>query len=143
MKMLINIISAFLSTIGFSVVFQVQRKHVLASGMLGAVSWGVYLFLTDDLAFSTVWASFIATLLVTALSYVLAKLRKTPIIVFLVGGIIPLVPGVGLYRTMYNLLQQDYATAINYMLLTFEIAGVIAGAIVIISLLPLLWRKTK
>lgn len=138
--MIISIISAFISTIGFSIVFQVQKKHLLTCGTIGAIGWLIYLLL-DDYSHSSVLASFIAALVVTQLSYVLARKRKTPITIFLVTGIIPLVPGLGLYRMMASLLKEDYGMALDYALLTFEIAGVIAGAIVIISLLPLLWRK--
>lgn len=138
--MILSILSAFISTIGFSIVFHVQKKHLLICGATGAISWTIYLLLNQK-GNSSVLASFLATLVVTTLSYLLAKKRKTPITVFLIAGIIPLVPGLGLYRMMYALLEEDYSLALDYATLTFEIAGVIAGAIVIISLLPLLWRK--
>lgn len=140
--MILSVISAFISTIGFSIVFHVRRKHLLLCGTVGAIGWLIYLLLNERYN-SSVLASFIAALVVTELSYILAKKRKTPITVFLVTGIIPLVPGLGLYRMMSSLLLEDYSSALNYASLTFEIAGVIAGAIVIISLLPLLWRKPK
>ncbi|MBQ1274103.1 MAG: threonine/serine exporter family protein [Cellulosilyticum sp.] len=138
--MILSVISAFISTIGFSIVFHVQKKHLLICGAVGAIGWLIYLLVNERFN-SSVIASFIAALVVTALSYLLAKKRKTPITIFLVAGIIPLVPGLGLYRMMYAVLNKDYSSALNYATLTFEIAGVIAGAIVIISLLPLLWRK--
>lgn len=138
--MIISILSAFISTIGFAIVFHTQKKHLLICGSVGAVGWMIYL-LIEFLSKDPVLASFIAALIVTQVSYSLSKRRKTPITVFLIAGIIPLVPGLGLYRTMYAILETDYSLAIEYATLTFEIAGVIAGAIVIISLLPLLWRK--
>lgn len=140
--MMLSILSAFISTLGFSIVFHVQRKHLLICGATGAISWTLYLLLIQN-SHSSVLASFLSTLVVTTLSYLLAKKRKTPITVFLIAGILPLVPGLGLYRMMYALLDEDYSLALDYATLTFEIAGVIAGAIVIISLLPLLWRKPK
>lgn len=140
--MILSVLSAFISTIGFSIIFHVRHAHLLICGTIGAIGWLIYLLLNDRYH-SAVLASFIAALVVTALSYLLAKKRKTPITVFLVTGIIPLVPGLGLYRTMSYMLEEDYNTALDYATLTFEIAAVIAGAIVIISLLPLLWRKPK
>lgn len=140
--MMLSILSAFISTIGFSIVFHAKRKHLLICGAVGAISWTLYLLLNQQ-GDSPVLASFLATLVVTALSYLLAKKRKTPITVFLIAGIIPLVPGLGLYRMMSALLEEDYSLALDYATLTFETAGVIAGAIVIVSLLPLLWRKQR
>lgn len=140
--MILSVLSAFISTIGFAIFFHVRQTHLLICGTIGAIGWLIYLLLNGKYH-SAVLASFIAALVVTALSYLLAKKRKTPITVFLVTGIIPLVPGLGLYRTMSYMLEEDYSTALDYATLTFEIAAVIAGAIVIISLLPLLWRKPK
>jgi len=140
--MIISVLSAFISTIGFAIIFHVRKPHLLICGTIGAIGWLIYLILNNQYH-SAVLASFIAALIVTSLSYLLAKKRKTPITVFLVTGIIPLVPGIGLYRTMYYMLEEDYSTALDYATLTFEIAAVIAGAIVIISLLPLLWRKPR
>lgn len=138
--MILSILSAFISTIGFSVVFHAQRKHLLLCGLVGAIGWTVYLLINPHQD-APVLASFVATLVITSLSYLLAKQRRTPITVFLIAGILPLVPGLGLYRMMSALLDENYTLALDYATLTFEIAGVIAGAIVIISLLPLLWRK--
>ena len=141
--MLLNILSAFISTIGFSIVFHVQKKHLLICGSVGAIAWTIYLVLVDQ-GFSSVSASFFSAFVVTALSYILAKKRKKRIItVFLIAGIIPLVPGLGLYRMMASILDENYNAALDYATLTFEIAGVIAGAIGIASILPLLWRKPR
>lgn len=138
--MMLSIFSAWISTIGFSILFHVRKKHLLICGSVGAAGWAIYL-LGEKKGFSSVLSTFLAALLVTQLSYILAKKLKTPITVFLITGILPLVPGLALYRTMYSLMILDYAAAIEYAILTFAIAGVIAGAIVIISVMPFLWRK--
>ncbi len=139
---IISLVSAYISTIGFSIVFHIQKKHLLICGLVGSTGWAIYL-IGEQVGFSSVISTFLATLLVTQISYILARTRKTPVTVFLIAGIIPLVPGLGLYRTMFSLLTANYSKAIEYAILTFELAGVIAGAIVIISLLPLLWRPKK
>ena len=140
--MIASIFSAFICTIGFAVIFHTQKKHLVTCGLVGAIGWAIYLFI-EKLSNDPVIATFIASLVITSVSYLLSKNRKTPITVFLISGIIPLVPGVGLYRTMYALLQLDYSAAADSAALTFQLAGVIAGAIVIISLVPLLWRKPR
>lgn len=140
--MIISIFSAFIATIGFAVIFHTKQKHLIPCGLVGAIGWAIYL-LVEQVTLDDVLATFISSLVVTLVSYLLSKSRKTPITVFLISGIIPLVPGVGLYRTMYALLQSDYSSAVDWAALTFQLAGVIAGAIVIISLVPLLWRKPR
>lgn len=138
--MILSIISAFISTIGICFVFQVQKKHVLTCGLIGAIGWAIYSFGTAfDLG--DILSTFIASLSVTFLSLQLSRTKKTPVTVFLIPGIIPLVPGLGLYRTMYAILLSDYNKAADYAILTTELAGTIAGAIIIISVLPLLKHR--
>lgn len=140
--MIISIISAFLATVGFSILFHIPKRHLYVCGFIGAIGWGIYL-LIEQLGYSPILATFLGAVFVAQLSSFFARKRKTPVTTFLIVGIIPLVPGLGLYRTMYALLFNDYLKALEYAILTLELSGVIAGAIIIVSLLPLLWRPRK
>lgn len=140
--MIVSVFSAFMCTIGFSIMFNVERKHLLICGVVGGIGWMIYL-IGQNVGFSDVLATFIASLVITQTSYFLARKRKTPITVYLIPGIISLVPGLGLYRAMYAMIEGNFSRSVQYAVLTFELAGVIAGAIVIISLVPFIWRKPK
>ncbi|MDK2810897.1 MAG: hypothetical protein PWR27_1606, partial [Petroclostridium sp.] len=67
------------------------------------------------------------------LSEFFARQFKMPVTIFLTSGIIPLVPGAGLYYTMLELVQNNYAAAISKGVETIFIAGSIAVAIAISS----------
>ncbi|MGL4344534.1 MAG: threonine/serine exporter family protein [Cellulosilyticaceae bacterium] len=137
-----NIISAFVTTVCFSLLFNVSKKHIWICGFVGSIGWGLYT-LGELMQYSTVLSTFVASLVISQISYFLAKSRRAPVTVFLIPGIIPLVPGVGLYRTMYSLLFADYTKALEYALVTFQLSGVIAGSIIIAALLPLLFRTSR
>ncbi|MGL4736427.1 MAG: threonine/serine exporter family protein [Cellulosilyticaceae bacterium] len=137
-----NVISGFVTTFCFSLLFNVSKKHLVSCGFVGALGWGIYTA-GEMLGYSTVLSTFVASWALAQLSYFLAKSRLAPVTVFLIPGIIPLVPGVGLYRTMYSLLFADYNKALGYALLTFQLSGVIAGAIIIAALMPLLFRPKR
>lgn len=140
--LLLHTISAFFATIFFSVLFNVQKKHLVPCGIIGALGWAVYtICIMQD--YSPVVSTFLGACLVAQSSYFLAKYKKAPVTIFLIPGIIPLVPGIGLYRTMYALLFSDHGKALEYALMTFQLSGVIAGAIIIVALPPLLFRKQK
>lgn len=141
-NLIVHVISAFVATVGFSILFNVQRRHLLICGLVGAVGWGVYIVGTQ-MGYSEVLSTFIAAVVVSQSSYYLAKKRRAPVTVFLIAGIIPLVPGVGLYRTMYSLLFEDYTKALEYALVTFQMSGVIACAIILCALTPLLFRSKR
>ena len=138
----IHVISAFFATIFFSIIFNVQKKHLFACGIMGAVGWGIYI-LGVLLGYSGVLFTFLGAYFVAQGSYFLAKYKCAPVTVFLIPGIIPLVPGIGLYRTMYALLFSEHSKALEYALTTFQLSGVIAGAIIMAALLPLLFRPRR
>ena len=131
----IHTISAFFATIFFSVLFNVQKKHLIACGIMGACGWAIYIIGTMQ-NYSPVLSTFLGAYLVAQGSYFLAKYKKAPVTVFLI-------PGIGLYRTMYALLFSQYTKALEYALLTFQLSGVIAGAIIMAALLPLLFRSRR
>ena len=72
----------------------------------------------------------------------MARVMKAPATIFLIVGIIPLVPGGGLYYTMEALLSGDTALFAQTGLETAACAGAIAvGVSMVSSLARLLFRK--
>lgn len=140
--LILNVVSAFAATLCFSILFNVQKRHLMICALVGALGWGIYI-IGVALEHSDLLSTFIAALAVSQVSYSLAKKRKAPVTVFLIAGIIPLVPGVGLYRTMYSLLFAEYNKALEHALVTFQLTGVIAGAIIVSAVIPLLFKNKK
>ncbi|ONI40881.1 hypothetical protein AN639_12860 [Candidatus Epulonipiscium fishelsonii] len=138
---IVHAISAFLATTAFSIIFNVNRKHLLVCGIIGSVGWTAYIILSKYFMFSEVSSNFIASLLVSIMSYILSKIRFAPITVFLISGVIPLVPGIGLYKTMYFLLFEEYILALKQALVTFQVSGVIAVSISIVTMIPFALKK--
>lgn len=96
--LLIYLLTAFLGCIGFGIVFNLRGQNLLLAAGGGTFAWGVVLALQKPLGELT--AFFWASVAVTLLCEVLARLRRCPVTVFLVVGIIAMVPGGSLYRTM-------------------------------------------
>ncbi len=142
MYLLINMVSSFFATLCFSIIFNVKQKHLLLCGIVGSLGWTIYT-IGEMQAASPVLSTFLASFAVAELSYFLAKAHRAPVTVFLISGIIPLVPGIGIYRTMYALLFSQYAEAQESGLIAFQMSAVIAGAIILAALLPLLFRKRR
>ena len=85
---------------------------------------------------SVVAASLYGTLALALLSRVLAVVRRCPVTVFLTGGIFPLVPGAGIYYTVYAFITGDNAGVLFKGVETLKIAGAIALGIVLVLALP-------
>ena len=62
-----------------------------------------------------------------------SEMKKAPATLFASVGLIPVVPGGGMYRTMHALIQGDYPAAANYGVETVLIAGSLALAVALVS----------
>lgn len=62
----------------------------------------------------------------TLYAEILARIVKTPVTVFVITSVIPMVPGGALYYTMLGLLQGDKATFVDRGLYTLSAAGAMA-----------------
>lgn len=92
--------------------------------------WMAYYFLSEnnvDPLASTVGASFT----IAVIGHVYARLYKTPVIIFTIAGIIPLVPGGTAYRAMRAFVQNDYGNAMSLAAKAFMISGSIALGLIL------------
>ena len=120
----ISCLYAFGGCVAFCLVFEMRRvRYILCAAGIGTVAQVVYLLLVN---YSTVPRLLMATVVAAALAEVFARVMKTPATVFLIIGIIPLVPGGGLYYTMEALVNSDMALFSQYGMETIASAGAIA-----------------
>ncbi|MBN4074378.1 MAG: hypothetical protein COA82_10065 [Alkaliphilus sp.] len=138
--MILSFVYAFLSTIGFSVLFNIPRREMIFTGICGGLGWLAY----DSLALmgvSVVFSSFLGALVVSILAEILAKLRKKPATIFVVPGIIPLVPGYALYFSMLKIIEENYAEASRVGFEALIISVMIASAIIIATSVGRLFKS--
>lgn len=128
MATIIQIIGAFFAVVTIAVLNGVPKKYLVYSGTVGAVGWAVYLLARNSEANEAI-AMLVATLAVAIMSHVYARVLKAPVTLFLVCGILPLVPGVAMYRVVYYLLISDTVTAGHYAVTTVSVTGAIALAV--------------
>ena len=134
MPIYMHFLYAFLATVGFAVFFNAPKSTLFACGFVGGIGWALYYFLFISTNNNTV-SNFLAAFLVSALSEFLARKLKQPSIVFVIPGIIPLVPGLGMYKTMLYLLQGNYNMALSKGTDTLFVGGAISlGVLVVTSL---------
>lgn len=128
----LQILTAFLGSLGFSVLFNLRRSKLWIAALGGAIAWIIYLSLGTVLTGDAVRYFFAASLL-TVYAEVFARIKKTPTTSFLVSGIIPLVPGRALYNTMKFALSGDWPAFRETAIYTLQLALAIATGIMLIS----------
>lgn len=127
---------AGIATLSFSVLYACPRHTLPYCALVGAVGWTVYK-LANMLGADTAMASLLAVIPLTLLARVLAILLKAPATVFLLTGILPLVPGAGIYYTAYYFIQGNNAFAATKGIETFKIAVALAVGIALMLGVPM------
>lgn len=132
MTLLFGIVGSFIAITGFAVLLETPKKYLLHAGFIGAIGGGIYLYCTQR-EMDVVLASFLSALAIAFVSHVFARVFKAPVTVFLIAGILPTVPGAGMYRIVYYIIANDREMCSYYLIQTLEIAGMIALAIFIVD----------
>ena len=133
--MIIQFTASLFATLSFAVLYSVEKKQLLFCGLTGAIGWIVYLICLRN-NISEAVGNLIATLVLTLVARVLSAVRRTPVTVYLLTGIFPLVPGAGVYYTSYYLIMGNMSRFAQYGISTIKIAGAIVLGIVFGFSLP-------
>ncbi|MHB1432035.1 MAG: threonine/serine exporter family protein, partial [Streptosporangiaceae bacterium] len=111
----------------------VPRRSLLAAGIVGALGWAAFLFLRHA-GLSLIAATAVAAVVVGVAGNVLAGRHRTHPFLYVVPGIMPLVPGLALYQAMLDLFttQQGGKALLQAFGIGLAIAaGVTLGNIIV------------
>lgn len=140
-----QLLPCFLSCLGFSIIFNIHGPGVLLCTFGGVLTWAVYI-LCQQWGTDTITAYFWASVLASAYSEVMARIRKYPAISYLLVSIFPLLPGAGVYYTMDYAVRGQMEQFASEGMFTAAIAGVMAVGILLVSTSVRLystWRRKK
>lgn len=135
-----HLITSFIASAGFGILFNAPRRDLVHSGLVGMLGWILYYTLTTH-EMDIVPATVLAAMLVAVLSQLFAKLRKTPIIIFNISGIIPLVPGGVAYDAMQHFVENDYFTGVQLSAQVMLLSGGIAIGLMFSEVINQIIRK--
>lgn len=127
-----NFFFSSLATIGFSIFFNSPVKSLIPAGTIGGIGWTVSIILLD-FSGNAILANSFAAALISLLSEILARKMKYPAIIFVIPGILPLIPGLGLYNTMLSLVNGNYTSAMSIGTNALFVSASIAMGILLIT----------
>lgn len=136
----VKLIGAFFAGAALSVAFQIPKQYFVSAGITAAIGWAAYLIATG-IGWNMIWANYAATLCIALTAQLLARKKKVPATMFLIPGIIPIVPGGGMYRIIFSMLYETSAEAATNFYNTLLMAGAIALGIFTIDTLFRLTEK--
>jgi uncharacterized membrane protein YjjB (DUF3815 family) len=106
-------------------IFYAPPRLYLACAIGGAIGWVVYIGLYQLFGIYAL-AIFAASFTLTFYARVCGVLQKAPVIVFIITGVFPLVPGAAIYNMAYHLFAGNTDAASSYGLAALIAAGTIA-----------------
>ena len=130
--MVIKVVGAFIAIYAFAIILETPKKYLWCAGTVSAVGWFVYL-LSQNLGINDVMATFLSATSIAVVSHTYARVFRAPVTVFLVAGILPTVPGAGMYRSAASFIAGDSGMAAQHLINTLGLAGAIALGIFLVD----------
>ena len=103
---MLSLIACLAATICFALLLRTPARVLPVVGLIAMAGYGVFLLSGPRLA-----GYFASALLIAALSEVAARLLRMMSTQFIVCGLIPIVPGLVLYRAVVFLAEKDFVNA--------------------------------
>jgi uncharacterized membrane protein YjjB (DUF3815 family) len=136
---------AGIAAFGFAVLFNVPRRTLLACALSGSFAFAVRILLVEFKLLPFEAATLVAATSVSFLGVAFGRFWRAPALVFIIPGVIPMVPGALAFRTMIDVLVLTAdpttanaaamtAAAVNGIKMLL-ITGALAGGVAVPSLL--------
>ncbi len=123
---------AFVAILGFAAFLGVPKKYLAICGIDGAIGWFIYL-IVEQYTQSAIIASFVGAVVISIGAHICARAWKKPVTIFLLPANMTIVPGAGMYRIVYSIIQSNEDMTGYYFSQTLQIAGMIALAMFVVS----------
>ncbi|WP_040211512.1 threonine/serine exporter family protein [Clostridium polynesiense] len=130
--MFYSCIYSFIASFGFGIIFNIRRKNLFYASLGGVISWYVYSVLLNS-GINNLASLLISSIVFSSYSEIMARISKTPVTTYIICSLIPLVPGSGMYYTMYDVVQGNINKAVETGVNTIASAGSLAVGILLVS----------
>ncbi|OFI05566.1 hypothetical protein CLOACE_15720 [Clostridium acetireducens DSM 10703] len=131
--MILNCIFACIASLGYCITFNVKGKKIIYTALGGGIGWFFYLLTAKLIPSSSIFSYFVASTVISIYGEIMARIMKIPVTIFVICAIIPLVPGGGMYYTMFESIQGNANESLLLGINTLSIAGAIAAGILLVS----------
>ena len=139
---ILQILSGFIGSLGFAILFNIRGKRLYAAAMGGLLSWLLFVLLNKWIG-NEVVAYFLVAGLVSAYAEIMARVLKSPTTTFIITSLIPMIPGGSLYYTMVSVFQTNQDDFLQKASHTLQLAGTLALGIVAVTTFARLLHRPK
>jgi uncharacterized membrane protein YjjP (DUF1212 family) len=139
----IQVVAAGGAAACYALWYYIPRYAIITAGVGGALGWLAYLLLVRVGATPLV-ATAVAAFVVGLLSWWFARLQHAPGTLYVVPGILPLLPGVVIYQGMLDLAHNQSAAGLLELVHALFLGGALAAGVALShSVAPAQWRGPR
>lgn len=139
---IIQILAAFVGSIGFALMFNIRGWRLVAASVGGLLSWFLFVVINKFVANEPI-VYFIVAFAISVYAEIMARVLKTPTTTFITASLIPLIPGGSLYYTMVHAFSGDYDAFLPRAVNTLQLAAALALGIIVSTTLARAINKLK
>lgn len=140
-QLVYEFIFAFLGTLGFAVIFNVPFRHMPVASLVGGLGWITY-HAAVSMDVSIAIACFLGACMVGLTSDIASRVCREAATIFVIPGVLPLVPGAGTYYTMLAIVEGNLDKAASTGIQTLAMAGAIALGLLVTGTVIQIIRNT-
>lgn len=142
MNLIRESIFSIVGCFGFGMLFNIKGKKLLFASLGGGLSWFVYsLCLNNNI--SEISSLLISSIIFSIYSEIMARILKTPVTSLVICALLPLVPGAGMYYTMYDVVTGNISSSISTGLHTIASAGTLALGVILVTTITRIITKKR
>ena len=124
----LQLAASFFGALGFSFLFNVEKKNLLPCSFGGILVWAVYLLANETFLLGVFLSAAISAAACQLFAEMMARLLRAPTVTFCIPALVPLIPGGSLYRTMDGVISQNWDMFRFYGASTLKVAlGIAVG----------------
>lgn len=132
MTHILQMIFCFISTYFYAMTMNAPKNTLVYSSAIAALGYLIYEYCT--MLNKPMLGFLLGTSLVATLGEILARKLKLPATIFIFPGVIPIVPGFGLYETVLAFVQDDVYLALEKGATTILSIACMAIAMALVSI---------
>jgi len=142
-KYFLEMIFCFLAAYFYAMIMNAPKKTLIYSSVVASLGYMVYNYCVNQ--GSPRLGFFLGTTVIAFFGEIFARKFKMPATIFIFPALIPIVPGFGLYQTIFALVEDNIFQALKTGVNTFLNIGAMAVAMAMVSLIALKMgsRKTE
>lgn len=127
-----DVLACFGATFLYCILMSLPKKALIISSLSASVTYLIYRIIYVE-ADAELIGYLAATFFGAVAAEILARTCKMPVTIFVIPAVVPLVPGVGLYRSMLCLVRSDMSGFASAGTRALFISGIIAVTVAVVN----------